>query len=305
MNGGIMINSSIHPSNPFAGMVRLVIASCIVFSATVSADSLQAGIDTFFIRLSGEFDRIAANPAVKKRRPAIIDAYFLRQLKRHQVVRSITRTDAKGVRVTEMVRIKGANHEKQSMKKEQWFAEIVKGAREYHTLERDTGRYYLIWSKPVVAAGAAKKIAGVVMMKIDLWDCFQELSNSAETPFLVFLKKTRFYDHKWKKTYEYDEVPLSVPGANEMTLRVQKIVAAAVPAPDSNLAVAKPESTKIDSTPAQAGSTKPDVKTILLKYKKIVIVAGIVGVLFLGMLVVLLVSWIKNKMVIRAINREV
>ena len=300
-----MMNTSIHPSNPFAGMVRLVIASCIVFSATVSADSLQTSIDTFFIRLTGDFDRIAANPAVKKKRPAVIDAYFLRQLKRHQVIRSITRTDAKGVLVTEMVRMKDANHEKKNMKQEQWFADIVKGAREYHALERDTGRYYLIWSKPIVAAGAAKTIAGVVMMKIDLWDCFQKLSKSTETPFLVFLKKTRFYDHKWQKTYEYDELPLSVPGAEEMTLRTQKIVAAPALAPDSSLAIAKPESTKIDSTPILAGSTKPDVKTILQRYKKIVIVAGIVGILFLGMLAVLLVSWIKNKMVIHAIDREV
>jgi hypothetical protein len=300
-----MMNSSIHPSNPFAGMVRLVIASCIVFSATVSADSLQANIDTFFIRLSGDFDHIAANPAVKKKRPAVIDPYFFRQLKRHQVIRSITKTDAKGVLVTEMVRMKDANHEKQNMKQEQWFADIVKGAQEYHALDKDTGRYYLIWSKPVVASGAAKTIAGVVMMKIDLWDCFQELSKSTETPFLVFLKKTRFYDHKWKKTYEYDEVSLSVPGAEGMTLRTQKIVAAPAPAPDSNPVVAKPESIKIDSTPVQAGSTKPDLKTILQKHKKIVTVVGVVGILFLGMLVVLLVSWIKNRMVIHAINREV
>jgi hypothetical protein len=305
MNGGIMMNRSIHPTNPLTRMVRLVVVSCIVFSATVSADTLQAGIDTFFIRLSGEFDRIAANPVVKKNRPAVIDPYFLRQLKRHQVIRSITKTDAKGILVTELVRMKDANHEKENLKKEQWFAEIVKGAQEYHAMDKDTGRYYLIWSKPVVAAGAAKTIMGVVMMKIDLWDCFQELSQSTETPFLVFLKKTRFYDHKWKKTYAYDEVPLSVPGAEAMTLRTQKNVATPAPASDSNLAVAKLEPTKVDSTPIQAGPTKSSVKTILQKHKKIVIVAGIAGILILGMILFMLVSWIKNKMVIHAINKGV
>jgi hypothetical protein len=301
MNGGIMMNSSIHPSNPFAGMVRMVVASCIVFSAAVSADSLQAGIDSFFIRLSADFDKIAVNPVVKKRQPGVIDPYFLRQLKRHQVVRSIVRTDAKGVSVTEMVRMKGANHENENYKKEQWFTEIVKGAQEYHALEKDTGRYYLIWSKPVVSV-KAKTIVGVIMMKVDLWDCFQEISNSTETPFLVFLNKTRFYDHKWKKTYDYDEVPLSIPGANDMTLRMKTIVAAPTP-PDTIPAVVKPEMAKIDSAPAPAGSTS--LKTTLLKNKKILAVAGIAGIVFLGVLLFLLVSWIRNQMVIRSIDKEV
>jgi hypothetical protein len=300
------MNRPIHPSTAVAGMARLVVTCCIVFAATASADTLQAGIDTFFIRLSGDFDRIAANQIVKKRQTSVIDPYFFRQLKRHQVVRSITRTDAKGVRLTEMVRMKGADHSKQNMKEEKWFSEIVRGAQEYHALEKDTGRYYLIWSKPVTASGAssARSIAGVVMMKIDLWDCFQEISNSIEPPFLVHLKKVTFYDHKWKKTYEYDEVPLSVPGAEEMTLRTQKIVAAPVPAPDTIPAVAKPEPAKIDSTPAQAGFSLAKVKTKLMKNKKIGIIAGVAGAAFLLVIIALLVSWIRNQMVIRAIDKE-
>ena len=50
-------------------LIQLSIAACILSAANASADdTLQAGIDSFFVQLSGMFDRIASNPAVKKKR---------------------------------------------------------------------------------------------------------------------------------------------------------------------------------------------------------------------------------------------
>lgn len=274
-------------------MIQLAVVSCILFTISASADdTLQAGMDTFFVQLTGTFDRIASSPAVKKKQLSTVDRYFLSQLKRHQVIRSITKADAKGVCRTELVRMKDPNHEKQNFKKEQWFTKIAGGEQEYQSMVKDTGRYYLVWSKPITTSSTATpRIIGVIMMKVDLWDCFQELSRTTDRPFLVYLKKLRFYDHKWKKSYPYTEFPLTVPGAGAMTLRVQKEMA-----PDTTRAVVQPVTEKIDSTPVAAIKKKP-------VNPKIGILIGVAGAAVLVVLIALLISWIKNQLVIRAINK--
>jgi hypothetical protein len=279
-------------------LIQLSIAACILSAANASADdTLQAGIDSFFVQLSGMFDRIASNPAVKKKRRATVDGYFLSQLKRHQVIRSLTKTDTKGVCRTEMVRISGANHQKQDFKKEQWFKAIARGESEYHTTVKDTGRYYLVWSKPIMTSSSANpKMIGVIMMKIDLWDCFQEISQSTDKPFLVYLRKMRFYDHKWKKSYAFTDQSLAVPGVSAMTLRMQKETAP-VPAPDTTPVIAQPAAEKPDSTPVVAAKKKLAVNA------KIGILIGIAGAALLLIFIALFIHWIKNKMVIRAINK--
>jgi hypothetical protein len=273
-------------------MIQLAVVSCILITVSASADTLQAGIDTFFVQLSGTFDRIASNPAIKKKQLSVVDRYFQSQLKRHQVIRSITKSDAKGVCRTELVRMKDPDHEKQNFKKERWFTDITKGEQEYQTIEKDTGRYYLVWSRPITTGETATpRIIGVIMMKIDLWDCFQEISQTTDKPFLVYLKKLRFYDHKWKKDYPYTEHPLTVPGAGAMTLRVQKEMA-----PDTSQAIAQPVLEKTDSTPVVAVKKKP-------VNAKLGILIGVAGAAVLLVLIALLISWIKNRLVIRAINK--
>jgi hypothetical protein len=273
-------------------MIRLAVVACILFTVSASADTLQAGIDTFFVQLSGTFDRIASNPAVKKKQVSVVDHFFQSQLKRHQVIRSITKSDAKGVCRTELIRMKDPSHEKQNFKKEQWFTNIAKGEQEYQTIVKDTGRYYLVWSRPITTGKAATpQVIGVIMMKIDLWDCFQEFSQTTDKPFLVYLKKLRFFDHKWKKNYPYTELPLIVPGAGAMTLYVQKEMA-----PDTSQAIAQPVTEKTDSTPVVAVKKKS-------VNAKIGILIGVTGAAVLLVLIALLISWIKNRLVIRAINK--
>ena len=143
----------------------------------------------------------------------------------------------------------------------------------------------------MTSAEATPRMIGVIMMKIDLWDCFQEISQTTDRPFLVYLKKLRFYDHKWKKSYPYTELPLTVPGAGAMTLRVQKEIA-----PDTSQAIAQPVTEKTDSTPIAAVKKKP-------VNAKIGILIGVAGAAVLIVLIAFLISWIKNRLVIRAINK--
>ena len=128
------MHHSLFSSPALVRMIRTAVASCVLFTVGVSADdTLQAGIDSFFVELYGTFDRIASNNAVKMKRLSVVDRYFLSQLKRHQVIRSITKADVRGICRTEMVRMRGSNHEKQNFKSERWFTHIAKGEQEYQT----------------------------------------------------------------------------------------------------------------------------------------------------------------------------
>jgi hypothetical protein len=140
------------------------------------------------------------------------------------------------------------------------------------------------------------------MMKIDLWDCFQAISRKTDKPFLVYLKKMRLYDQKWDKTYEYRELPLTVPGAGSMTLRVQKVAVAKAPAPETTKVAPPPVVKSPDTSAALAASKAKDKKKSTLN-AKIGILIGIALAAILLVLIAVLISWIKNQMIIRSINK--
>jgi hypothetical protein len=81
-----------------------------------------------------------------------------------------------------------------------------------------------------------------------------------------------------------------------MTLRMQKETAP-VPAPDTTPVIAQPAAEKPDSTPVVAAKKKLAVNA------KIGILIGIAGAALLLIFIALFIHWIKNKMVIRAINK--
>lgn len=278
-------------------------AVCCLSAFSAVANPLEAKIDTFFTGLSTEFDRIAADPAVRKGSVGPIDKLFLRELKRHQVIHAFARTSAKGRNLTELARMKQPDHSKNSLKAEPWYAEIAKGAPEFSAMDRDTGRYYLVWSKPV-AAGSKKASAfgGVVMMKIDLWDCFQKISQSVETPFLVRLNKKTLYSHKWKNDEYGIEAPLSIKGVPKITLQVSEGAAPAKTVQPQ----AQPAAPAIDSAKLRADSmAAAKKKASAARAKKIGVAGAIAAGLILLILIISFISWIRNKMLIRSINRGI
>jgi hypothetical protein len=281
----------------------------VVFSVACSrvhgGEQVQAEIDTFFERLSGEFNRIAASPTVRSSRAAQLDAYFLRALKRNQVINSIVRTDAKGRTITEFVRMKGANHARKVVKTEKWFSDIAKGADEFSGMVKDTGRYYLVWSRPVTGKRASGPMAGVIMAKIDLWDCFRRVSGSIETPFLVRLNTISLYSNKWKSGKDYDEYALNVPGAESVSLRVEK-AAPPPPAEQPQVAPAKIEPPKPKSAFEKLSSALKDLGTRKESGKHItvlLVLAGAAGLIIL-ILIIMFISWLKRKWVIHNINKQ-
>jgi hypothetical protein len=273
-------------------------------SATPSAESFPAVVDTYFVQLSAELAKIAENPALKKNRAAGIDPLFLRELKRNMVINALVRTDAKGQLTTEFVRMKEPNHGKVSYKKQKWYSEIAKGAPEYFGMDSDTARYYLVWSKPIVSGvkSTTAPIAGVVMMKIDLWDCFCKLARNVETPFLVRLNKISLYSNKWQNAKAYDEFPLNVPGARAIALRMEKPAPVAAPAA---VAPAKPDSAKINNVLSKADSNYAAQKKSAEKTraKKLGLIAAIAAFILLLVLVISFISWIRHKMLVRSINK--
>ena len=289
-----------------------VFSVCIALAAAVSAETFPATADTFFVQLSAEFNKIVENPALKKDRAARIDPLFLRELKHNIVINSLVRTDARGQMTTELVRMNDPRHAKVSFKNQKWFSEIAKGAPEYYALDKDTARYYLVWSKPIrrSARSAGASFAGVVMMKIDLWDCFQKLSSSSETPFLVRLNKLSLYSQKWKNQTAYDEFPLSVPGARAVTVRIEKTEVPPPGAPASlsaNAASSKPDSAQINTvlSKADADFSAQKKSAAISRAKKLGLLAAAAAFILLLVLIIGFISWFRNKMLIRSINRGI
>jgi hypothetical protein len=309
-------------ASPATGIVVASILFCLSTLASAATENFQASIDSFFVRMKADFTALAENPAVVKGNPAAIDQVFLKALKQNGVVNELVRTDPKGAVITELARMKEPFHGKKSYKTQSWYMSIGKGGPEFEALTKDTARFYLVWSAPVkgsVTATVKKSpLAGVLMMKIDLWDCFQKLSDSTETPFLVRLNRLNLYTHKWQNKQQVDKYTLAVPGVKTMMLYMEKrepappaAPVAAPPAPAAPQPVvaapsAMTDSTKINNVLSKADSNYSAQKksTEMNRAKKLGIVAIVAAIVLLLVLIISFISWFRHKMLIRAINKD-
>jgi hypothetical protein len=289
---------------PVAALIAMV---CLfgyapAFSTTMTKDS----IEHYFASLKKDFDKLADNPAMKKGKS--VNGLFVTTLKRHQPIYSFMRTNAKGVMVNEVVRgqvpEKIKKNAKENVKAQEWFKKISKTATEYYgfTFIEENGRYYLFWVSPIL--GPKKKFGGALVAKIDLWDCFHEMSKETTEPFLIRLGGKSLYSDKWKNARNSVDVPLEVPGVVEkITLIAEKPVVV----PDTSLssvhkdtgAVAAVSPTLLNDKPVKTNSTSG----FFAKNKILVIVCGIVLLVILIFLLIRFYTWLSNVFTMRNINK--
>jgi hypothetical protein len=220
----------------------------------VSAEpSAKASIDSFFVKIKGDFDKVAASAIV--RRPAVtpVNSYFLKQLQAHRPYHSLIRTDAKGMVINERVRLVKEPGKKWDASAEPWFKHVKTTHEEYagRVKLEEMGRYYLVWAAPILSNDPAGKeqFMGAVMLRVDLWDCFQRYSKVAASPFLVRMGHLYLYSHNWSDTIGYAEEAVTIPGGRRIYVRSPEAapepdtMAAAVGVAESTQAVA-PEKAK-------------------------------------------------------------
>ncbi len=265
-----------------------------VYSAAVTKDS----IEHYFAGIKNDFDKLADNPAMKKAQGKSVNGIFVSSLKKHQPVYSYMRTNAKGVMINEVVRGQVPEKVKKNVRKQDWFKRISKTATEYYgfTFIEENGRYYLFWVTPIL--GHKNKFEGAVVAKIDLWDCFHEISKETTEPFLIKLGGKSLYSDKWKNGSAILETPLSVPGVEKISLIVEK------QEPALDTAAKKDTGAVAAVSPALLGDQKVKKEMGFFAKNKVLII--IIGIIALGVIIFLLIQfymWLSNVFTMRAINK--
>ena len=265
----------------------------------VSADSLQVEFERFFGTLEESFTTIANSRVLKKTRLYSMDRFFVSSLRKHQTIYSFIRTNSKGVVISEVIRGQTPERKFRKVRDQRWFRFVQRNQEDYHTLIKikETGRYYLLWCKPVIKGD--KYFVGAVAVKIDLWDCIHKVASNLDEPFLVLLGKKSLYSYRWNDIKTYDKIPLKIPGVKNITLLVQKEKTAEPvvekPKPETT-AVAAAE-TKEKPQPAAVKEEKPAKKKSFTSSRlfKISLLFGIIIVIILIIVAVSYISRLRQR----------
>ena len=198
----------------------LICLAILTVNTTSFADKItvQDSINSFFAKMDENFQQLCESPALKSTKLSPAEKLFVRTMKRNQFYLSLVRTNSRGIIISEAIRGKNVDRPNSNAENEKWFKAVKTSSESYYSIQKDNdrARYYLIWSKPLLIKG---KFIGAVMAKIDLWDSFYEFSNSVYYPFFIRLRKLGLFSHKWKNDYTYKEVPLTIPGVSNITVR--------------------------------------------------------------------------------------
>ncbi|MFP4417198.1 MAG: hypothetical protein ACLFSB_07990 [Chitinispirillaceae bacterium] len=275
-------------------------ASSIISAKTVDS-TLQSQINTYFDQLRDTFDQIASSPAVNTTHLSRTDRYFVGVLKKQQTFYSLIRTNSKGVVTNEIVRGKPPERNYRSIAYQRWFKQIQQTGRDYFGfLKKNTGRYYLFWSKPVFKTrrSGSQTFVGAIAVEIDIWDAMHTFSQTISIPFLVTLNNMSLYSHKWQDPEQFDTKDLTIPGVENITLSF-------VP----------PQEPKTKTMPAAASPTAQNTienseggeeKEASLSSKSIMPVYGIIALIFIAIIAVgiCIILGIRHRTLIKRIHRE-
>ncbi len=279
------------------------------FWVLLRADSLSIHTDMnkYYEKMDESFSRLAKSAALKNTSLSGAERLFVREMKKNRAYYSLVRTNSKGKMISEAIRGKKVERPNTDVESEKWFQTVKKTKEPYYSLIRDDdrGRYYLIWSKPIIKNN---NFIGTVTAKIDLWDSFYEFSNSVYYPFLVRLNNFSLFSHKWNNDFTYKEEWLTVPGINRISVRYipeKKGFSVAVkdtskPVSDTDIQM-DPVVQKSDTAKEKATSTSKDKKGNSAGILIIIVIVTVVG----GALVTLvIVSRNRRKAFLKDLDEE-
>lgn len=200
--------------------LKISVLLIIGFWVLTNADSLSIHVDMnkYYEKMDESFSRLTRSSALKSTSLSGAERLFVREMKKNRAYYTLIRTNSKGKMISEAVRGKKVERPNTNVEREKWFQTVKKTKEPYYSLIRDDdrGRYYLVWSKPVIKNN---NFVGTVTAKIDLWDSFYEFSNSVYYPFLVRLNSLSLFSHKWNNDFSFKEERLTIPGINRISVR--------------------------------------------------------------------------------------
>jgi hypothetical protein len=282
----------------------LALALLLLVSVPCFSESMKDTANAYFSLLKKDFDKLASSKAIKNSHTGPINGLFVASLKKHLPISYLARANAKGVIISEVVR--GEMPKKKTHRKvgnEDWYSFIVKNKKAFNGISEENGRYYLTWSVPLM--GAKKRSSGVMVEKIDLWDCFHMLSKETTAPYLVRLEKKSLYSHEWKNESSFFEEPMTIPGIEQITILTEKPVVASHTAETLDVSVQRV--TSVAAAPAQVTAEKPEkVQKSPAKSAKnhvLVIIIGITVALLLIIFLFRFYIWLNHKFLMHSINK--
>jgi hypothetical protein len=269
--------------------VRIAIIITAYVTLVFSTTTVKQDLDTYFAKIDETLTTIQKSSAVKSTDLRLAENLFFRELKKNQPFYAFYRANSKGKIVSEVVRSKPAERTGTIVENEQWYKTVKKNNEDFYTVfkDEDRGRYYLIWSKPILKK---EQFKGVVCLKVDLWDCFYDYSNGIYFPILVKLGKKTLFSHKWNDVIRSTEESLIVPGIKNISVRyisekkaeiIQDTVAKALPAKDT--VIAKTDSSLIKKAKVMPAPKKGNNGGFMI----FLIIAGIAAVVIVIVMIAL------------------
>lgn len=280
--------------------VRIAVIITVYVTLVFSATTVKQDLDTYFAKIDETLTSIQKSSAIGSTNLNLAENLFFRELKRNQPFYAFYRANSKGKIVSEIVRSKPAERTGTVVENEQWFKAVKKNNEDFYTVFKDVerGRYYLIWSKPILKK---EQFKGAVCLKVDLWDCFYDYSNGIYFPILVKLGKKTLFSHKWNDVISSTEESLVVPGIKNISVRyiaekkveTQDTVATSLPVKDTAAA-------KTDSSLVKKAKAIPTPK----KGNGLLIFMIIAGVAAVAIVVIMIISKKRKDAILKKIEED-
>jgi hypothetical protein len=297
--------SLIHAAKKARVLGCLALALPLLVSVPCFSDSMKDTANAYFAVLKKDFDKLAANKAIRNPHTGPVNVLFTVSLKKHLPISYLAKANTKGIIVNEVAR--GEKPKKKVHRKTgnaEWYSFVIKNKKAFSGISEENGRNYLTWSKPLL--GAKKRSAGVVVEKIDLSDCFHMLSKETTAPYLVRLQQKSLYSYKWENDSSYLEEPMTIPGIEKITILTEKPVAASHAAETLDVSVQRVNA--VPAAPTQVTPEKPEkAKKAPVKISKkrvLIIIIGIIVVLLLIIFLFRFYIWLNHKFLMHSINKS-
>jgi hypothetical protein len=181
---------------------------------------IQNEFNQYFEKLSLSFDQIANSQSLKNSNLGKAEKLFLKEMRRNLAYNTFLRTNSKGQIISEAIRGNKIERPLRDVSSQAWFKKVKSDKEEYYDLikDKERGRYYLLWAKPILNAKGL--FVGAVVAKLDIWDCFYDFSENVYYPFMIKLNGIQLFVHKWKKGFTGEQEMLTVSGAKNVSLFV-------------------------------------------------------------------------------------
>jgi hypothetical protein len=284
------------------------------FSVFASTDSLTMSFNAYFSMLKRDFNTCAVFVSTGKKAKHA-NEYFIKTLKKHQPLFSLLLTNEKGKAVSEVVRGEKPLHAKKNIAKQSWYLKTRKALKPYDGLTKEeNGRFYLVWCIPLIrSAKGHQKYEGVMVAKIDLWDGIHHLAETTKEPFCVRMRDKTLYTHDWESQRIFVEDTLTIPGANNISIRYQKSGVSpvlAVQPSESVFIAAKKELSEAaqkkveDAAPAENAQVKPGAFKV--SKTNVPIVVGLIALICVITIVLImqLIGRIRHLFLMKSIDKQ-